>query len=141
MRVQPGKIVCLEYTLSLEDGTVVDSSSTSGGWTYVHGETRMPPGLERGLVGLATGDHVRLELSPEEAFGVLDPTAFQEWPRAQIPNSALYVGYSGEVAGPGGTTITFRIHAIQDETVMLNFNHPLAGENVVFDVKIVHVQD
>lgn len=141
MHVQPGKIVCLDYTLSLRDGTVVDSSTTSGGWTYVHGETRMPRGLEQGLVGLAMGDHVRLELSPEEAFGALDPTAFQDVPKAQIPASVLYVGYMNEVAGPGGTTITFRIHTIQEDTVTLNFNHPLAGEHVVFDVTVVHVQD
>jgi len=141
MHVQAGKIVCLDYTLSSPDGTTIDSSATSGGWTYVHGQTRMPPGLEKGLEGLTMGEQVRLELSPEEAFGAIDPAAFQEWPKAQIPASALYVGYMGEVAGPEGTTITFRIHAIQDDTITLNFNHPLAGERVVFDVTIVHIQD
>jgi FKBP-type peptidyl-prolyl cis-trans isomerase 2 len=58
-----------------------------------------------------------------------------------FPASALYVGYTGEVAGPGGTTVVFRIHAIHDETVTLNLNHPLAGEEVVFDVTVLHVQD
>src|SRR5574341_241721 len=139
--IQDGKIVCLQYTLSLTNGTLVDSSTASGTWTYVHGETRMPPGLARGIEGLKTGDRVRLELAPEDAFGRVDPEAFQQLPRERFPDSALYGGYSGEVAGRGGSIIAFRIHAIQDDTVTVDLNHPLAGEHVVFDVTVIHVQD
>ena len=95
----------------------------------------------KGVEGLTAGDHVRLTLAPEDAFGAADPGAFQPLPKARFPDSTLYVGYSGEVAGPGGSIITFRIHAIEDDTVTVNLNHPLAGEHVVFDVTVVHVQD
>jgi FKBP-type peptidyl-prolyl cis-trans isomerase 2 len=141
MRVEAGKMVCLEYVLSLVDGTVVDSTEGSGLWTYVHGETRMPPGLSKGVEGLGVGEHARLELSPEEAFGRLDPAAFQDVPRGSIPNSALQVGYAGELPGPGGTLIPFKIHAIHEESVTLNLNHPLAGERVIFEVWVRHIQD
>ena len=134
-------MVCLEYVLSLVDGTVVDSTEGSGLWTYVHGETRMPPGLSKGVEGLGVGEHARLELSPEEAFGRLDPAAFQDVPRGSIPNSALQVGYAGELPGPGGTLIPFKIHAIHEESVTLNLNHPLAGERVIFEVWVRHIQD
>lgn len=139
--IADGKIVCLSYTLSLMDGTPVDSSTDSGTWTYVHGKTKMPAGLVRGIEGLQEGEHVRLELSPEDAFGELDPTGFHHLPKDHFPASALYVGYSTEVAGPGGSVIAFRIHEIHDDTVTINLNHPLAGEHVVFDVTVVHVQD
>jgi FKBP-type peptidyl-prolyl cis-trans isomerase 2 len=139
--VQAGKTVCLQYTLSLANGTLIDSSSESGTWTYVHGHTRMPLGLVQGVEGLVKGDHVCLELAPEDAFGAADPTAFQQLPKAHFPNSALYIGYSGEVAGPGGSIIAFRIHTIEDDTVTIDLNHPLAGEHVIFDVTVVHVQD
>ncbi len=139
--IADGKIVCLSYTLSLTDGTLVDSSTDSGTWTYVHGQTKMPVGLVKGVEGLKEGDRVRLELSPEEAFGALDPGAFHQMPKDHFPASALYVGYSSEVAGPGGSVIAFRIHEIHNETVTINLNHPLAGEPVVFDVTVVHVQD
>jgi FKBP-type peptidyl-prolyl cis-trans isomerase 2 len=139
--VQAGKLVCLQYTLSLADGTRIDSSTESGTWTYVHGQTRMPPGLVQGVEGLHAGDRVRLELTPEEAFGPVDPEALQPLPKERFPDSTLYVGYSGEIAGPGGSIIAFRIHAIDDDTVTINLNHPLAGEHVVFDVTVVHVQD
>jgi FKBP-type peptidyl-prolyl cis-trans isomerase 2 len=139
--VQAGKTVCLQYTLSLANGTRVDSSADSGTWTYVHGHTRMPPGLVQGVEGLQQGDHVRLALAPEEAFGSVDPGAFQQLPKERFPDSTLYVGYSGEVAGPGGSIIAFRIHAIDEDTVTIDLNHPLAGEHVVFDVTVIHVQD
>ena len=139
--VQTGKTVCLQYTLSLADGTPVDSSTASGTWTYVHGHTRMPAGLIKGMEGLKAGDRVLLELTPEDAFGCVDPEAFQQLPRERFPDSTLYIGYSSEVAGPGGSIIAFRIHAIQDDTVTIDLNHPLAGEQVVFDVTVIHVQD
>jgi FKBP-type peptidyl-prolyl cis-trans isomerase 2 len=141
MHVEAGKMVCLEYVLSLVDGTVVDSTEGSGLWTYVHGETRMPPGLSKGVEGLGVGEHARLELAPEEAFGPLDPAAFQDVPRGSIPNSALQVGYAGELPGPGGTLIPFKIHAIHEESVTLNLHHPLAGERVIFEVWVRHIQD
>jgi FKBP-type peptidyl-prolyl cis-trans isomerase 2 len=141
MRVEAGKMVCLEYVLSLVDGTVIDSTEGSGLWTYVHGETKMPPGLSQGVEGLEVGEHARLELSPEDAFGVIDPAAFQDVPRGGIPMSALQVGYTGELPGPEGTLIPFKIHAIHDESVTLNLNHPLAGEHVIFEVWVRHIQD
>jgi FKBP-type peptidyl-prolyl cis-trans isomerase 2 len=141
MFVEAGKVVCLEYVLSLADGTVVDSTAGSGLWTYVHGETKMPGGLSRGVEGLEVGAHVRLELSPEEAFGAVDPAAFQDVPREMVPESALRVGFAGELPGPGGTLIPFKIQSIQEATVTLNLNHPLAGESVIFDVWVRHIQD
>jgi FKBP-type peptidyl-prolyl cis-trans isomerase SlyD len=140
MRVEAGKIVCLEYVLSLTDGTVIDSTEGSGLWTYVHGETRIPPGLEHGVEGLGVGDHARLELAPEEAFGPIDPAAFQDLPRGSVPLSALRVGLTGELPGPGGSLIPYKIHAIHEETVTLDLNHPLAGQTVIFEVWVRHIQ-
>jgi FKBP-type peptidyl-prolyl cis-trans isomerase 2 len=139
--VQIGKTVCLDYTLSLLDGTLLDSTQQSGSWTYVHGHTRMPPGLARGVEGRRVGDHVRLELAPEEAFGPLDPDARQTFPKSRFPASMLHVGMAGEFPGPQSTLIPYRVHAIAEDTVTLDFNHPLAGERVVFEVTVIHIQD
>jgi FKBP-type peptidyl-prolyl cis-trans isomerase SlyD len=141
MQVQAGKTVCLEYTLSLADGTLINSSADSGPWMYQHGYTRMPPGLEKGVEGLRVGERVRLALTPEEAFGLIDTAAFHTLPASHFPAAVLYVGYAGETAGPGGTIIAFRIHAIEGDTVTLDLNHPLAGKQVIFDVTVVHIQD
>src|SRR5262245_14745660 len=137
--VQSGKTVCLDYTLSFPDGTLIDSTQHSGSWTYVHGHTRMPPGLLRGVEGLSVGQHVRLELAPEDAFGPLDPDARQAFPKARFPASMLHVGVEGELPGPGGSLIPYRVRAIDEETVTLDFNHPLAGQHVVFEVTVIHI--
>jgi FKBP-type peptidyl-prolyl cis-trans isomerase SlyD len=141
MRVQAGKTVCLEYTLSLADGTVIDSSATSGTWTYLHGHTRMPPGLEKGVEGRGIGERLQLALAPEEAFGPINAAAFEDLPASHFPAAVLSVGYAGEIPGPGGTIIAYRIHAIQGDTVTIDLNHPLAGKHVIFDVTVLHVQD
>ena len=132
MRVEAGKTICLEYVLSLVDGTVIDSTEGSGLWTYVHGETRMPPGLTSGVEGLGVGDHAR--------FGPVDPAAFQDIPRELVPATALQVGLTGELPGPNGTLIPFKIHAIHEDTVTLDLNHPLAGRDVIFDIWVRHIQ-
>jgi len=141
MRVEAGKVVCLDYALSLADGTLIDSTEGSGLWTYVHGHTRIPAGLAKGLEGLTVGEHVQLALAPEEAFGPIDPGAFQELAKALIPPTALHVGFSGELPGPEGSIIPYRIHAIHADTVIVDLNHPLAGQHVIFDVTIRHLQD
>lgn len=141
LRVETGKLVCLDYILSLPDGTRIDSTEGSGVWTYVHGHTRVPPGFAMGVEGLGVGEHVRLALAPEEAFGLVDPDAFQEVAKELVPPAALHVDFRGELPGPDGSVIPFRIHAIQEDTVMMDLNHPLAGEHVIFDVTIRHIQD
>ena len=140
-RVQAGRTVCLDYTLRLSNGTLIDSAQQSGTWTYVHGHTRMPPGLRRGVEGLGVGDTVRLELDPADAFGCVDPAAFRELPREQFPASDRHLGFAGEMPAPDGSIIPYRIHAINDTTVTIDLNHPLAGEPVVFEVTVIHVQD
>ena len=139
--IQVGKTVCLDYTLSLADGTVIDSPQQSGTWTYVHGHTKMVPGLARAVEGLHVGDYVRLELAPEDAFGTIDPGAFHDFPKVRFPTSLLHVGFEGELPGPEGSLIPYRIHVIDEDTVTLDLNHPLAGQHVVFEVTIVHIQD
>ena len=141
MRIQTGKLVCIEYALFLADGTLIDSTKESGTWTYVHGRTKMQLGLMRGLEGLQIDDQVRLTLAPEEVFGPIDPAAFVDLPKTSVPATALRVGFGGELPGPEGSLIPFQVHAIHDDTVTLDLNHPLAGQHVIFEVTIRHIQD
>jgi FKBP-type peptidyl-prolyl cis-trans isomerase 2 len=141
MRIETGKLVCIDYTLFLADGTLIDSTQESGTWTYVHGQTKMPLGLMRGLEGLQIDDHVRLPLPPEEAFGPIDPAAFVDLPKTSVPASALQIGFAGELPGPQGSLIPFQVHAIHADTVTLDLNHPLAGQHVIFEVTVRHIQD
>jgi FKBP-type peptidyl-prolyl cis-trans isomerase SlpA len=66
---------------------------------------------------------------------------FSDVPKPNVSAAVLQVGYAGEMPGPNGTIIPYRIHAINEETVTLDLNHPLAGEHVIFDVTVIHIQD
>ena len=82
-------------------------------------------------------------LAAEDAWSLLG-TRREDRPDhtvVRFPAAVLQVGYAGELPGPSGSIIPYRIHAINEETVILDLNHPLAGEHVVFDVTVVHIQD
>jgi FKBP-type peptidyl-prolyl cis-trans isomerase 2 len=82
-----------------------------------------------------------LELVPEDAFGPANPEAVQAFPKGHFPASMLHVGVEGELPGPDGTRIPYRVQAIDAETVTLDCNHPLAGQQIIFEITVIHIQD
>ena len=97
-------------------------------------------GLEARLEGLKTGDSKKVEIPAEEAYGTINPEGFQEVPKDKIPTDAHAVGTTLQVKTEDGKTLPLRIHEIKEETVIVDFNHPLAGKDLTFDVKILDVQ-
>lgn len=135
--IEQGKTVAFEYRLSLEDGTVVESNIGSGQpFEYVQGGGQILPALEAALDGLAEDDTKAVELSAEDAYGPVNPEAFQEIPRDRIAEEGLVVG--AELSAPGYDG-PIRVHEIRDETVVLDFNHPLAGKNLTFEIHVLSV--
>jgi FKBP-type peptidyl-prolyl cis-trans isomerase 2 len=82
-----------------------------------------------------------LDLAPEDAFGRSDPDAVQAFPKARLSTSLLHVGMEGELPGPDGSRIPYRVQAIDEETVTLDFNHPLAGQQIIFEITVIHIQE
>jgi len=78
---------------------------------------------------------------PEEAYGVLNPDAYREVPKAQLPQTSLAVGTVLQAEDREGNRFLVRVHEVRPETVVLDLNHPLAGKTLVFEVDIVDVQD
>lgn len=131
-----GTTVGFEYTLSLEDGTVVESNVDGDAFTYTQGEGQILPALEAELVGLGVDDTKEVTLEPADAYGEVNPEAFQEIPIAQVPEEARVVG---TVLGAQGYDGPIRVHEVREETVVLDFNNPLAGRTLTFDIRIVSV--
>jgi FKBP-type peptidyl-prolyl cis-trans isomerase SlyD len=140
--VKDGMIVSLQYTLSGEDGKVIESNKGKEPVKYIQGEkTGMPTGLERELVGMKVGQekHVRLE----NAYGTVNPRAFQEIPKNQIPPNEMKqikVGSMVPLTTPNGDTIGAPVSEIKERSIVVNLNHPMAGKTLVFDVKVLDVQ-
>src|SRR5215831_19994027 len=138
--VTEGKNVSLEYTLTLDDKSVVESNVGKQPLTYTHGTQQIIPGLEKALEGLAVGDTKEVTVAPVDGYGEQDPEALQEVQKKLIPPDALVVGARLQGKAPDGHMVYPRVAEIKDDTVVLDFNHPLAGKTLHFDVKILDIQ-
>lgn len=138
LKIKEGMVVSLDYTLRLDDGEVVDSSEGDEPLQYLHGYGQIIPGLEKALVGLAVGDSKTVVVPPDEAYGDMDMEAFEIVPRSMFPDDLeLEEGLElslrdAETDEPFDATIA----EIRETEVMLDFNHPLAGETLYFEVSV-----
>jgi FKBP-type peptidyl-prolyl cis-trans isomerase SlyD len=138
--IQEGSIVSIEYTLTDETGKVIDSSSGKGPLTYIQGAGQIVPGLEKELAGLKVGAQKKVSIKPEEGYGSVDPKAFQEIPKDKIPPDAQKPGAMLMSQSPDGRPIAMRVHEVKDKTIVVDFNHPLAGKTLNFDVKVTDIK-
>jgi FKBP-type peptidyl-prolyl cis-trans isomerase SlyD len=138
LTVQDGMVVSLDYTLSLDNGQVVDSSSGQAPLDFVQGTGQIIPGLEQALAGMAIGDDKAVTVGPSEGYGEVDPSAFQTFPlNAFPPDMELSSGLQLQVRDEDGRVFPVQVAEVGKDSVLLDFNHPLAGENLHFQVKVV----
>ena len=137
--IQNGKTVKLQYVLMV-DGEIVDSSEKSGIFEYTHGKGQIINGLERALEGLKPGDTKKIHVGPDDAYGPINPNAVMEIPRDQIQEGELQIGMVLTGKSAEGKTLKGLITQINDDTVAINFNHPLAGKELYFEIEVVDVQ-
>lgn len=138
--ISTGKHVTLEVTLKLADQSVVFSNVGTEPLTITQGNRQVVRGLEHALEGMHVGEHKQVTVRPDEGFGAVNPENFQEVPKDEIPPDLLKEGAELQGEGPHGQTVFFRVAEVKAETVVLDFNHPLAGETLYFDVKVLDIQ-
>lgn len=151
MNISQGRIVSLDYVLSIEDGQVVESSESEGPLEYLHGGGEIPPNLEAALDGKGAGEELEMTLAPEDAFGDYDVEAITTVPRDEFPEGAelekdqwIQVGVQleGEDDGEDGEyDIDMRIVEVGPEAVVLDANHPLAGKSITYRVRVREVRE
>ncbi|MSP41000.1 MAG: peptidylprolyl isomerase [Deltaproteobacteria bacterium] len=139
-QVQDGSIVSIEYTLTDESGKVIDTSVGKAPLTYIQGAGQIVKGLERELNGLKVGDQKKVSIKPEDGYGLPDAKAFQEIPREKIPTEAQKEGAMLMTKSPDGRSIPIKVAQVKEKTVVVDFNHPLAGKTLNFDVKIKDIK-
>lgn len=137
-----GKVVSIHYTLTLDDGEVVDSSEGQAPFEYLHGAANIVTGLENALTGLAANAPFTVDVVPEEGYGVREAGNEQKVPRKSFPpNVKLEVGMQLAAKGDDGQPQPFWIAALDGDTVTIDFNHPLAGETLHFSGTVVAIRD
>jgi len=137
--IRNGSVVSFEYTLSDENGEVLQSNKGKEPVTYTHGQHEIIPGLEKGLAEMEINEEKSIRVKPEEAYGQVDPQGFKEVPKSDIPTTELDVGTPLNARGPQGEELLIHVSEVKDDTVVLDFNHPLAGKTLHFDVKVVDI--
>ena len=129
--------VTIDYVLTV-DGEIMDSSEEDGPLDYLHGHSNIIPGLERELTGMKVGDTKKVVVSPAEGYGELDPEAVLEVPRDEFPDDVpLEPGIELEVTDTEGDIMFATIVEVDEENIVLDTNHPLAGQELHFEVTIV----
>ncbi len=139
--MQKGTKISLEYTVFLEDGTKIDSNIGEDPLTFVLGSNQVFPALECELLGLAIGDTKKIMLKPEEAYGPVVQEAFREVELNAVPAQFRFVGAVLGVQDPSGGVFPIRVHQIREEKAVLDFNHPLAGKSLQFDIKVLDIEN
>jgi FKBP-type peptidyl-prolyl cis-trans isomerase SlyD len=140
LKVQDGYVVSLEYTLHV-DGELIDESHADEPLEFIQGQGMIISGLENALYGMTVDESKSVLISPEDGYGELDEEAFIEVEREEFPAEIpLEIGLELEVRNQEGETMTARIDDVKDDKVRLDFNHPLAGKALSFDVKVLSMR-
>lgn len=141
MEIAQDKVVSLHYKGTLDDGSVFDTSEGRDPLLFIFGTGMIIPGLEEGIKGLKRGDKKAVKVASDKAYGPVREDAKQEVPKTQLPQEAeIKVGMQLAAQGPQGA-IPVTVSEIKDETVVIDFNHPLAGKDIIFNVEIIDVRD
>lgn len=142
MRIAKNSVVSIEFKLTNTAGEVLDSASASEPLEYLHGGAGILPMLERALTGMGPGDSFDVTITPDQGFGERQPRLVEVVPRSRWANpEQLSVGASVDRVDESGAKQTFRIRAMDADTVTVDGNHPLAGQTIRFQGKVVGVRE
>lgn len=143
LKVDDNVVVSLEYVLTLDDNREVDRSKKDTPMEYLHGYKNIIPGLEKELTGMEVGDEKEVVVRPELGYGERDPDGMAEFPRKTFPDShKLEVGETVMMRDKeSGDSYQAYVSEFNSDKVLLDFNHPLAGETLHFHIRIAGLRE
>jgi len=141
MQIAQHKAVTINYTLTNDKGEVLDTSDDGDPLAYIHGASALISGLESALEGKGAGDSLKVSIKPEDAYGMRDDSMQRVVPKEAFGGEVeLEVGMVFQSSGEQGPKMIM-VTAIDGDDVTVDGNHPLAGEQLNFDVEVVGVRD
>ncbi|MCL6307458.1 peptidylprolyl isomerase [Pseudomonas syringae] len=142
MPIAAKKAVSIDYTLTNDAGEVIDSSTGGAPLVYLHGAGNIIPGLEKALEGKEVGDQLKVVVEPEDAYGEYSAELVSTLGRNMFEGvDELEVGMQFHASGPDGSMQIVTIRDVEGDDVTVDGNHPLAGQRLNFDVKVVAIRD
>ena len=141
MAIAENSVVSIEYEL-VEAGQseVIDSNKGQAPLEFITGKNHIIPGLESQLMTLAKGESSDIKVEASDAYGEMNPEAVETLPREQFADLELANGLQLYGQGENGETVTVTVKEFDDKTVTIDYNHPLAGKNLMFSVTVIDVR-
>ena len=140
LKAQEGDTVTVVYQGLLEDGSIFDSSAEDEPLIVVLGEDKVLPGFEKALLGMAVGEQKTIRVPPEEGFGIRLERLVDEFAVDSLPTGLkLQVGMQLEVTAEDGSLFQVAVTDLQAGRVTLDANHPLAGQPLIFQIELLHI--
>jgi FKBP-type peptidyl-prolyl cis-trans isomerase SlyD len=141
MNIEDKRVVTLAYTLKDNDDNLIDQSD-DGSFCYLHGASNIIPGLESALTGKVSGDEFSISIAPEEAYGVREDEKIQTVPREMFPpDQDIEPGMQFHAQSPDGVPLVVTIAKVEEESIVVDGNHPLAGVQLNFEVRVMDVRE
>jgi len=140
MQITKNSVVSFHYTLNDADGQLLDTSAGREAFAYIQGHSMIVPGLEAQLEGKKTGDSLLAVVPASEGYGELDPNLVHKVPQDRFGGQQIEPGMQFQ-AGEQGEMGVFTVIGVEDDMVVLNGNHPLAGVTLHFNVEITGVRE
>ncbi len=138
--VKSGDTVAIHYTGTLTDGTTFDSSEGRDPLEFVVGSGQIIPGLDTAMPGMKEGEKKTVEIPSEQAYGPVNPEMRQAVPREGIPDEIpLEIGTQLQMQTPDGQAMPVMVVEVDEATVTLDANHPLAGKDLRFDIELTKI--
>ena len=139
-QVKEGDLVRVHYTGKLTSGEQFDSSAGKEPLEFTVGAGQMIKGFDAAMPGMAIGEKKTINIVPEEAYGPKDPNAIIEFPKEHIPaDMKLEAGMQLTLTDPNGNPVPVVVVEVKEEVIILDANHFLAGEELVFDIELVEI--
>ena len=139
-KIAGGVQVSLEYTLKLGNQQVYDTNAGKEPLVFVHGDGQVVPGLEMALEGMMIGEQKQIVVPPEQGYGELTTGEMTEIPKELIAPDARQVGALLQGLPRHGRQVLMHVKEVKEDTVVVDFNHPLAGKTLYFDIKVIDIQ-
>lgn len=141
LAIGPGTKITLHFSLQLDNGEMVDTNFERDPATFTVGDGNLLPGFEKALFGMLEGEHKTLVIKPEDGFGQRNPNNIQEIARSQFsPDLELSEGLMLSFADAQKTELPGVVQRYDDDVVVVDFNHPLAGRDILFEVSILKIE-
>lgn len=142
MSISDNQVVSIHYELrNVDNGEILDSNINAAPLSFIVGKGQIIPGLEEKIKELKAGENADIKVAAADAYGIYDENAVQTLPKEQFAGLELQVGMTLYGQGEHGETVQVIVKNFNDETVEIDFNHPLAGKDLLFAISILEVRE